>query len=104
MTFEECARILAKEKEKIRQADRMDAPDIIEAYTVVLSLLDGTMTAVDKKDDTTAEQELQHMMDMACDQVKQAYRLGYSDGIEDALNSVQEAEDKKKKLSQPWQA
>ena len=104
MTFEECARILAKEKENIRQADRMDAPELIEAYTVILSLLNGTVMAADNKSGKTAEQELQHVMDMACDNIKRAYRLGYSDGIEDAFRSVQEEHDRKKRLSQPWQA
>ena len=55
-----------------------------------------------QKKDTKVD--LKEISEFIYEQVKRAYRLGYSDGVEDALNAVKEKEEKKKKLSKPWQA
>ena len=55
-----------------------------------------------QKKDTKVD--LKEISEFIYEQVKRAYRLGYSDGVEDALNAVKDKEEKKKKLSQPWQS
>ena len=56
------------------------------------------------KEKDTTKVDLKEISEFIYEQVKLAYRLGYSDGVEDALNAVKDKEEKKKKLSQPWQA
>jgi len=52
----------------------------------------------------TTKTNLKEMSELVYQQIKRAYQLGYSDGVEDALNGVQEEKERKKLLSQPWQA
>ena len=47
---------------------------------------------------------LKEMSELVYQQIKRAYQLGYSDGVEDALNGIREEKERKKLLSQPWQA
>lgn len=51
-------------------------------------------------DDKTSK-ELRQMINLIMEQIHRAYRMGYSDGVEDALDSVQKESDRKEKLSQP---